>query len=312
MGGISRRGFLAFLGAQTALALGISEEAKAKRLPKAPKDPYGCLVDLTLCIGCRKCELACQQVNKLPELSPPVDDPLAFEKIRRTSEKAYTVVNRYHTGKRDDLGMLVPTYVKTQCMHCQDPACVSACIVGALTKHENGTVRYDVTKCIGCRYCMIACPFQIPKYEYQNPIFPEVRKCTFCFERISKGKKPGCVDICPVEALSFGKRSYLLDLAKKRIKENPGRYIDHVYGEHEVGGTSWLYISGVPFEKLEFLKLPSEPIPHLTETIQHGIFSYLWAPLALFGTLGGIMFGLSRRQERNLQKNKGASHEERT
>jgi Fe-S-cluster-containing dehydrogenase component len=254
-------------------------------------------VDTTVCVGCRKCELACNEVNRLPKPDTPFDDAQVLNERRRPDPTAYTVINRYFTARRDERNQLLPTFVKIQCMHCQDPACVSACIVGALTKKENGAVHYDVSKCIGCRYCMVACPFQIPAYEYRNPLTPEVRKCTFCFDRISKkGGRPGCADICPVEAITFGKRNDLLNLARHRIKSDPGRYIDKIYGEHEAGGTSWLYLAGSPFPRLGFLNLPARPMPHLTETIQHGVFSYLWAPLALFALLGGAMWKFNRTQ----------------
>ena len=303
---LDRRSFLGVVGAAVGTAAVGSKEAEAAREPKTPPDPYGCLVDTTLCVGCRKCELACNQVNNLPEPDVPFDDLQVLDEKRRPNAKAYTVINRYFTGRLDERNRLTPSFVKVQCMHCQDPACVSACIVGALTKKDNGAVHYDVSKCIGCRYCMVACPFQIPAYEYSKPLTPEVRKCTFCFERISKtGGKPGCADICPVEAMTFGKRSDLLKLARQKIAADPGRYINRIYGEHEVGGTSWLYLASEPFQKLGFLDLPTQPMPHLTETIQHGVFSYLWAPLTLFGVMGLAMWKLNRRQ---IKGNKGPEH----
>jgi formate dehydrogenase iron-sulfur subunit len=123
-------------------------------------------------------------------------------------------------------------------------------------------------------------------------------KCTFCYERVaSEGKLPGCAEICPVEAITFGRRKTLLKVAHARIRKNPGRYIDHVYGEKEVGGTSWMYLSGVPFEKLGFNKLPDEPMPQLAETIQHSLFSYLWSPIVLFGVLGGVMWASRDKEE---------------
>ena len=200
-------------------------------------------------------------------------------------------MNRYYTGKVDAFNRPQPTFAKVQCMHCQDPACVSACIVGALTKDDTGAVRYDKDKCIGCRYCMVACPFEIPAYEYHDPVTPRVMKCTFCYDRIAKeGGLPGCATICPTEAITFGKRATLLDVAKKRTRENAAVYLDHVYGETEVGGTSWMYISDVPFEKVKLPSLPDKPSPKLSETIQHSLFSYLWSPIALFGVLAAIMF----------------------
>lgn len=296
---LNRRSFFKILGA-TGASVAVGKGKAHAWESKAPPDPFGCLVDLTRCIGCRKCEQACNTVNELPKPDRSFDDLTILDTKRRPDEKTFTIVNRYYSGKIDARDQLIPTFVKIQCMHCQDPACVSACIAGALTKKENGTVHYNVSKCIGCRYCMVACPFEIPAYEYFNPITPKVMKCTFCFDRISKeGGKPGCATICPVEAITFGKRSTLMKLAKNRLKENPADYIDHIYGENEVGGTSWMYISGVPFEKIGFNKLPSDPMPKLSETVQHSLFSYLWSPIALYGVLGGIMWAFKGNGDNN-------------
>lgn len=295
---ISRRRFLGVAGTMLGTVLTSSpKSAWTARKPKAPPDPYGCLVDLTACVGCRKCEQACNQANRLPPPRVPFDDLCILDRKRRPIPTAYTVVNRYYTGRLDERNQLIPTFVKVQCMHCQDPGCVSACIVAAMTKKDNGAVHYDVSKCIGCRYCMVACPFQIPAYDYHDPLFPEVRKCTLCYDRITKeGGRPACAAMCPVEAIIFGKRNQLLELARQKIKNDPGRYLDRIYGEHEVGGTSMLYISREPFEKLGFLDLPTHPIPHLTETIQDGLFSYLWAPLVLFAVMGGCMWTSNRKE----------------
>jgi formate dehydrogenase beta subunit len=299
---LTRRGFFALAGATAAAA---APGAACAWESKAPENPYSCLVDITRCIGCRKCEQACNEVNHLPPPATPFDDARVFDDQRRPDEKTYTVVNRFETGRLDERGQSAPAYAKIQCMHCQDPACASACITGALSKKDNGAVHYDVTRCIGCRYCMVACPFQIPAYEYHNALTPEVRKCTFCFERITnEGKAPGCASICPVEAITFGRRAELLETAKERIRKDPARYVDHVYGEHEVGGTSWLYVSGVPFERIGFQKLPADPPPKTTETIQHALFSYLWSPALLFGALGGVM-ALTHRGEDKNQQDKG-------
>ncbi len=296
--GLSRRGFFKFMGAAGAAAALPAASAGAWQ-SSSPKDSYGCLVDLTRCIGCRKCEQACNTVNHLPPPDLSFEDLTVLDRKRRPDERAFTVVNRYVSGAIDERDQLIPTFVKLQCMHCQDPACASACIVGALTKKDNGAVHYDVSKCIGCRYCMVACPFEIPAYEYHDPITPRVMKCTFCYERVTaENKLPGCVEICPVEAITFGRRNDLLELAHQRIKKRPGRYIDHIYGETEVGGTSWMYLSGVPFEKLGFNALPSEPMPRLAETIQHTLFSYLWSPIVLFGMLSGVMWASKDKGDR--------------
>jgi len=175
-------------------------------------------------------------------------------------------------------------------MHCEQPACLSACIVGAFTKNESGAVIWDEDKCIGCRYCMVACPFQIPAYEYSKALEAKVVKCDWCQDRLAKNQLPACVDICPVEALIFGKRSDLVHLAHDKINSNPEKYIDHVYGENEVGGTSWMYLAGKDFHKLDFPVLESDPAPGVSEAIQHGIFAYFVPPVALYALLGGVMW----------------------
>ncbi len=293
---LSRRNFFKLIGATGALlSSGVSHTHAWTS--KAPPDPYGGLVDLTRCIGCRQCEAACNSINKLPAPELPFNNKEVFEKMRRPDEKAYTVVNRNCSGKTDERNYLTPVYTKIQCMHCQDPACVSACIAGALTKKDNGTVHYDIKKCIGCRYCMVACPFEIPAYEYANPFTPQVQKCTFCDSRISQGAVPACAAVCPVEAITFGKRNSLLKVAKKRINMTPANYITHIYGEYEAGGTSWMYISDTPFEKLGLPKVILKPIPELPETIQHSLFSYLWSPILLYGLLGGIMWKNNKKEQ---------------
>ena len=294
---LKRRSFvkLAAVGAATAISTPRSALAWQS---KAPADAFGCLMDISRCIGCRKCEQACNAVNELPLPVRPFDDLSVFDEKRRPDATKFTVVNRYHSGRvDDDKGLPVADFVKIQCMHCQDPACVSACITGAMSKKSNGAVHYDADKCIGCRYCMVACPFEIPAYEYHNPLAPKVMKCTLCETLLSEqNKPPACATICPTEAITFGKRSTLLKLAKKRLHDNPGRYVDHVYGEKEVGGTSWLYLSNVPFAKLGFLKLPLKPLPRLPETLQHSLFSYLWSPALLFTLLGGVMYRNHKQQ----------------
>jgi Fe-S-cluster-containing dehydrogenase component len=253
-------------------------------------DPYGCLVDLTRCVGCRSCEKACCEVNRLAPSSLDFSDQRVFNEKRRMDANSFTVVNRYFPGRVDEHNRPVPVYVKLQCMHCQDPACASACITGALQRKDNGAVHYDVSRCIGCRYCMVACPFEVPTYEYSEPLMPRVRKCTFCYERITDdGGLPACVEACPVEAITFGRRRQLLRVARERREKDPARYVEPLYGEHEAGGTSWLYLSGVPFEKLGFVSVPARSMPRLAERVQRTFYSYLWAPIALFASLGALM-----------------------
>ncbi|OGC92113.1 MAG: hypothetical protein A2W25_17280 [candidate division Zixibacteria bacterium RBG_16_53_22] len=253
----------------------------------------GVLVDTTTCIGCRKCEWACNQANKLPSQDiKAFDDKSVFNGHRRPTDGAYTVVNTYPDPEIPDR----QRYLKVQCMHCNDPACVSACIVGAFKKTELGPVTYDAWKCMGCRYCMLACPFQVPAYEYSNALTPRVVKCSFCLERITRENKvPACVEICPNEALTFGTRKGILELAHARIIQFPGRYNEHIYGEHEVGGTSWLYLAGEDFSVTELPKLDERPIPEYTESIQHGVFKSFVPPIALYGLLALAMHSFKNK-----------------
>lgn len=294
--GINRRDLLklAVAGGGASLAARPSRVLASAGLRLDPKR-WGMLVDTTRCIGCRNCEWACKQQNELP--SAPLaefSDTSVFESMRRPDAVSYTVVNRFAPRKDSDK----PVYVKVQCMHCDHPACVSACLVGALQKAESGAVRYDGWKCMGCRYCMVACPFQVPAYEYNNAFTPVVRKCTFCFTRVTQqGKFPACAHICPQEVMTFGRRADLLVAARERIQKSPDRYIDYIYGEHEVGGTSWLYLAGVPFEQLGFPTLRETPVTRLNERVQHSIFKHFVPPIAYFGFLGTLMWVFREKHE---------------
>ena len=309
---LSRRGFFKVMGASGA-ALAVSSQSAAASVAELKQaDDYGCLVDTTLCVGCRKCEEACNERHSLPKPEESYAEMTVLEKERRMDETSYTVVNKYYPK---NIGTLTwrtqPTYVKFQCMHCNDPSCVSACIVGALTKQENGSVIYDAKICIGCRYCMVACPFQVPAYEYDHALTPEVRKCTFCYNYVKDGGLPACAQVCPREVMTFGKKADLLDLARWKMKNNPGKYVDHIYGEYEVGGTSWLYLASEPFEDIGFPKLGTDAPPRLTEMIQHGLFKYFAAPIGLYAALGGIMWvtGFLKNGEKKVEQSKSKKGE---
>ena len=298
----SRRLFLKHGMATGAGILSLSKKkAHAEDHASEPDDAQvACLVDTTLCIGCRQCEKACNLNNELPKPELSFTDKSVFRGMRRPSDRALTVVNEYTGNPSPDQPNRANTYSKVQCMHCLDPSCVSACIVGALTRSQDGAVVYNPDICLGCRYCMIACPFQIPAYEYDNALTPLVKKCEFCADtEQGTGASPSCAKACPTEAILFGRRNELLELARDRIAKRPDRYLDKIYGEHEMGGTSWLYLTGRPPEEIDLLKLPGEAPPRLTESIQHTIFRYGAIPLGIYGALGGIMWfnNRSRKEE---------------
>lgn len=245
---LNRRDFFKLGAAASCVAVG--GNALANEEFAGWPDAYGMLFDTTLCLGadCRRCELACKRENDRDSTDLDVTDNSVFEKERRTDAENYTVVNRY--SNHEDLTK--PIYVKWQCMHCAEPACASACLVNAFTKTPEGAVVYNADVCIGCRYCMVACPFYAPAFDYFDAYTPKIQKCTMCIDRIREGKKPACVDICPRETITFGKRVDLIKLAREKIRNNPDRYVDHLYGEHEVGGTSWLYLAGTDFGDIGF------------------------------------------------------------
>lgn len=287
---MNRREFLAVVTGWLAAA-GVTQLAlpacASESAPGGPDEQVGVLVDTTKCIGCRKCEYACARANRPGGASVgEFNDMSVLDTPRRMKPDALTVVNRYANAADPAR----PAYVKVQCMHCLRPCCVSACIVGALHRESNGSVSYDASKCIGCRYCMLACPFEVPTYEYNNVFTPVVSKCTFCYDTMqARGEPPACVQICPTNCFIFAKRSELIKLAHAKIEAAPDTYYNHVYGETEAGGTSWLYLTSRPATELGLLDLPEKPVPQLTETLQHGIFKYGIPPMLLYGLLAITM-----------------------
>lgn len=287
---VSRRDFLKIsttAAGTAALSLAGVEKAQASTDHLDP-DRFGVLVDFTECVGCRRCELACSKGHDLPYGEPEEYDNLKiFETMRRPDEADLTVINAYPApaGQED------PLTVKVNCLHCEKPTCVSACIVGALEKNPHGPVTYDAWKCIGCRYCMVACPFSIPAYEYNDPLTPKVVKCDLCADLTlaGEGALPACVEICPTEALVFGKRSELLAMAHKRLNNDPDLYFNKVYGEVDAGGTSWLYISDRDFSQLDLPDVPDTSPAHLTESIQHGIFRGFSGPAMVLGLMSVLL-----------------------
>ena len=255
----NRRNFLKTLGiGGVALTVGKSFGAAQE---KSGIEFYGVLYDSTLCVGCQSCEEACADKYGFPQ---PEDAPEAGV-VRKTDEKRRLVMNGFDTSKGEQ-------YIRTACNHCNEPACASACLTKAMLKTDEGPVIWREEKCMGCRSCMISCPFDMPKFEFDSPN-PKIQKCRMCYELVLEGGKPACIENCPAEALLFGKRRDLIEVAKARIYADPDNYNHAIYGEHEVGGTGVLYLASVPFN------WDSERIseqPPILNIIRHFCIQFHW------------------------------------
>ncbi len=275
---VDRRSILKVIAAAGAAT--VAGPAAGRERPKPPEDAVGMLYDATRCIGCKSCVVACREANDMPveELEGLWDAPIDL------SGKTKNIIKLYREGD-------TTSYMKAQCMHCVDPACVSVCMIGALQKRERGIVTWDPARCIGCRYCQVACPFDVPKYEWEKA-FPEIVKCELCRHRLDEGKEPACCEVCPTEAVIYASYDKLLAEARRRLEADPERYYPKIYGEHDGGGTQVLYLTAaaVPFEKLGLPDLGDEPVPELSETIQHGIYKGFIAPAALYVALGAVIW----------------------
>lgn len=238
------------------------------------------LVDVTRCVGCEECVLACKEENNLG----PDRLRQGQEAVSGLSATRYSTILRYPNDH----------FVRHQCRHCLEPACVSACLVGAMKKTPEGAVVYDSTLCMGCRYCLVACPYGIPRYEWDEAA-PLVQKCTLCYHRIQEGREPACVEACPEDALLFGDRDDLLAEAHRRIAQDPGKYVDHVWGETEVGGTSVLYVADISLGFLGWSEeLGESALPHLTWA---SLKKVPWMVAGMGSLMGGIYWIINRRMK---------------
>jgi Fe-S-cluster-containing dehydrogenase component len=317
---INRRNFLKVAaGGGLMAAANLTPALALAREPKTrPPEALGILYDATVCIGCKACVSACKQYNSNPPVfSTPQhlwDNPVDLNAY------TYNIIKLYKngSGKTKDQEKDGYSYIKRHCMHCVDPSCISACPVSALTKDpKTGIVHYDKGACIGCRYCQVACPYLIPKFQWDQA-FPQIRKCQLCDHRIQKGGISACCEFCPTGASVFGKVGDLLQEAKRRLTLKPGEYayypistvtsseksyrlvkpyLKHVYGEREGGGTQFLMLANVPFEKLGLPALPDYPDAAWSEGLQHGLYKGMIAPAVVLAGLLYVVYKNTKKPE---------------
>jgi Fe-S-cluster-containing dehydrogenase component len=314
---IKRRDFLKGIAGGAALSI-LPDISNAQDKVKSSPEAVGILYDATLCIGCQACMVACKKANDMPyEHQGPLplwDNPVDL------SSKTLNIIKKYENGNKRTKDSMHDGYsfIKRHCMHCFDPACVSACPASAMTKDKlTGIVSYNKDACIGCRYCQVACPFNIPKFEWDKP-FPQIFKCQMCSHLISKGIISACCNACPTGASLFGPVIDLYAEAQRRLKMTPGeyfnfpvasvssgkiqshkaaKYIRHIYGETESGGTQVLLMSGVPFDLIGLPNLPDRSYASLSENIQHMIYKSMILPVAVLGGLAFIVAKNSKNDE---------------
>jgi formate dehydrogenase iron-sulfur subunit len=285
---LDRRTFIKLAGVTAGgvlLPCSVGYIAHAARPEGAAGQSKGMLCDCTRCVGCGWCQRACKEANGLPGATLIPGDSQA-----PLSAENWTRIEFQETEQN---GQMVRVFAKRQCMHCLHPACVSACPVGALHRLEDGAVVYDQSRCIGCRYCMMACPFGVPKFDW-NETLPTIHKCFFCADRQAQGLEPACAAACPTGALTFGDRDALLAEAQARIQADPARYVDHIYGQNELGGTAWLYLSPIPFEQLGFPTLKTKPVTTLSESV--ATYGTAGMAVGVAAVLAGIYSRFGKRQ----------------
>ncbi len=247
------------------------------------------LIDMTKCTGCRGCQVACKQWNQLEAEETEFFSGEGYQNPPAMSEYTFTRI-KFRDFQKNGQNEFV--FYKEMCMHCNEPACASVCPVGAFQKTAEGPVIYKADRCIGCRFCMIACPFGVPKYEWSKGL-PLVKKCTGCYSRLKEGLKPSCATACPT-AISYGPRNEMVKLAEQRLARYPDRYINKVYGKEEAGGTSVIYLTSLPFDELGFKQVTLRPLPEYTAK------ALRWVP-GVFLSVGGGLSALSwitHRRER--------------
>lgn len=275
---MNRRTAITALVSTAAAACGLSKAQAGAHAAAGPK-AVGLLYDSTMCVGCLACVSGCADA----QAARMADEGRLYQDSRKLTPQARTAVRTITKGEAE-------CYSKLQCMHCLDPGCVSACMMGALSKDERGIVSWDGDRCVGCRYCQIACPFNVPRFEWSNARNPRIVKCEMCWPRQDKGEKPACVESCPAEAVIFGKRDELLAEAHRRIEETPDGYFPKILGERDAGGTQVLMLSPVSFAELGVPDVGTEPIPESVRNVQGALYNGFVAPTVLYGVLATVVW----------------------
>jgi formate dehydrogenase beta subunit len=294
---LNRRAAIGALVTGAATVVGVQKAKAASHKKLTDAKMVSMLYDTTLCIGCKACVSACSRENGL--IPDTGESEGLYQMPKYLNDKTKNIIKLY-TDK--DTGLR--SFVKAQCMHCIDPACVAACPMAALRKNEtNGIVTWDGTTCLGCRYCQVACPFNIPKFEWSE-VNPKIVKCQFCDHRLAEGKIPACCEACPRQAVIYGTREELLKVARKRIADNPGKYYeDKIYGENEAGGTQVLYLTHVEPKLLGHLvPLDNKSIPETVEGVQNTLYMGFLTPVIAYAALATIMKKRFQEHEEEAKK----------
>lgn len=280
----TRRDFFKLIGATGAALLTGCGAVSASEGHETNNDTLGMLYDSTKCVGCKACMSACKRVNSdygsLSYEQAKFDSDGLWDAPQDLSGSTRTLIKLFKESDKQW------SYIKYSCMHCQKPSCVSVCPVSAMTRDAaTGIVSYNKDTCIGCRYCQIACAFNIPKFQWDKAI-PQIVKCDLCkFTNLLNKGITACAETCPTGAITFGKRKELLVIARRRLADKPESYVQHIYGEKELGGTNHLYLAAMPFEKLGLPLLKDDAPAEFSEKIQHTIYKGFIAPVALYATL---------------------------
>jgi Fe-S-cluster-containing dehydrogenase component len=304
---LDRRSFIKTIAIGGVAAVGAAAPAAARERLVAPEGAMGMLYDATRCIGCKTCVVACKQANDREPDPGPWGDERLYDAPLDLNADTKNIIKLFREGDRF-------SYVKQQCMHCVDPACAAACMLHSLQKDPvTGVVGYDPQYCVGCRYCQMSCPFNVPKFEFTKAV-PKIVKCELCrhrvkeaaakgpsgFTRYPAGQGQACCEVCPREAVISGRRDELLAEAKRRIAAAPGKYFgDRVYGEEDGGGTQVLYLTHLSFADLGLPELGTEGVPNLAYTVQEGIYYKVpyAAPVGLFAVLAAVIYRNKRAEK---------------